>query len=435
MKIIFFIDLMLEIAKYLLAGYAFLKQKVARHAYIGALIAVIGVICVWAVAGDAGGAVVLMVPVLFTVIMITFDLSIKDKIIFSFQLFFIVSCIDYAMERLINIVFSFRTADEVGWLINNVFFVILYAVIGGIQKRRKRNIIRNRTIRSIILYASIVLMAISMMLTISSLSYYVEKVKDSSIVMMEALSSISALGIVLLILFMIYIIDVNKEMNEFLNQELFLKENQQNYYEAMLQKEEETRRFRHDISDHIMCLMELAERDGAQNVKRYVDKMQEDMVVIQKQCYSVGNTVLDVILNYYLQQLPQDVNTMVSGYLIRQTAISEMELCTVFSNLLRNSVEELMKPLHSGRYLKIQVYERREDFTIEVINSAQTCKKKGAGGLPKTNKKDVKNHGIGLRNIKETVEKNHGIFEWESTCDEFRVKVTLPVEENDKSEK
>ena len=49
----------------------------------------------------------------------------------------------------------------------------------------------------------------------------------------------------------------------------------------MLQKEEETRRFRHDISDHIMCLMELANRDGAQNVKQYVDKMQEDMVAIQ----------------------------------------------------------------------------------------------------------------------------------------------------------
>ena len=77
------------------------------------------------------------------------------------------------------------------------------------------------------------------------------------------------------------------------------------------------------------------------------------------------------------------------------------------------------------------MYEKKEDFTIEVVNCAQACKKRGAGELPKTTKKDAKNHGIGLRNIKETVEKNNGLFEWESTCDEFRVKVTLPLEVND----
>ncbi len=199
----------------------------------------------------------------------------------------------------------------------------------------------------------------------------------------------------------------------------------------MLQKEEDTRRFRHDISDHIMCLMELANRDRAQNVKKYIGKMQEDMVVIQNRCYSVGNTVQDVIMNHYLQQLPEDVNTKVSGYLIRATAISEMELCTVFSNLLRKSVEELTKPINTEKYLKIQVCERGDDFTIEVINSAQAYKKKGGRGLPQTTKKDANNHGIGLRNIKETVEKNNGIFEWKSTCDEFKVNVTLPVKVND----
>ena len=36
-----------------------------------------------------------------------------------------------------------------------------------------------------------------------------------------------------------------------------------------------------------------------QNVKRYIDKMQEDMNAIQHRCYSVGNTVLDIILNHY----------------------------------------------------------------------------------------------------------------------------------------
>ena len=221
MKIIYFISLILEIAKYLLAGYAFLKQKPTRNKGIGALIALIGAICVWFVANDAGEVVVFMVPVIFVLIMITFDISVKEKIIFFFQLFLIVSCFDYALERLINIVSSFKIADEVGWLINNIIFSLLYAVVGAIQKRKRKYTIRNNATRSIMLYAPIVVMTISMMLTISNLSYYAEKAKDSSMMGMEVLSSVSALGIVLSILFVIYIIDVNKEMNDFLDQELF----------------------------------------------------------------------------------------------------------------------------------------------------------------------------------------------------------------------
>ena len=45
----------------------------------------------------------------------------------------------------------------------------------------------------------------------------------------------------------------------------------------------------------------------------------------------------------------------------------------------------------------------------------------------KQRKKIGKTHGIGLKNIKEKVEKNKGIFSWESTAGEFGVKVILPL--------
>ncbi len=43
-------------------------------------------------------------------------------------------------------------------------------------------------------------------------------------------------------------------MKKYLETEKLLRQTQKSYYETMLQKEEDTRRFRHDIINHLMCL-------------------------------------------------------------------------------------------------------------------------------------------------------------------------------------
>ena len=50
-----------------------------------------------------------------------------------------------------------------------------------------------------------------------------------------------------------------------------------------------------------------------------------------------------------------------------------------------------------------------------------------SSGLPLTTKKNKKDHGIGLKNVKEMVEKNHGNFSWKCENREFKVVVILPV--------
>ena len=48
-------------------------------------------------------------------------------------------------------------------------------------------------------------------------------------------------------------------------------------------------------------------------------------------------------------------------------------------------------------------------------------------GLPKSHKLDKQNHGIGMINIKNTVERNHGKFEWNQDDGYFNVIVILPI--------
>ena len=51
-----------------------------------------------------------------------------------------------------------------------------------------------------------------------------------------------------------------------------LKDTQKNYYEAMLAKEEDTRRFRHDVLNHLIALGELAKQGEMKPVADYVEE-------------------------------------------------------------------------------------------------------------------------------------------------------------------
>ena len=52
---------------------------------------------------------------------------------------------------------------------------------------------------------------------------------------------------------------MNEKMKETVDIEKRLRNSQKNYYEMLLQKEEETRKYRHDITNHLMCLKALAD--------------------------------------------------------------------------------------------------------------------------------------------------------------------------------
>lgn len=429
MKIIIFLDLIMEIIKYILAGYVLFERKIETRHGLGAIVTIGGIALVGNAADSVETISMLVLPFLFVGLFITTDLSIKEGVIYVCKLTFLILCIDYVIEVFIKLVEPVGAWDESAWLISNLISVFVYSCFCIIRRNRKlKNNFKIRVLGKVILYAAIVMMAIAMPLTISGLSFFAERSRSlESIKGIQLLSAMSMISMVMLVMFVIYINDTNKKIKQCLEMERALKETQKNYYEAMIQKEEDTKKFRHDVSNHIMCLRELAEREELRGVKQYIDEMQGEMGKIQKRCYSIGNTVMDAVLNHYSQMLPESVEIKIKGYLEENLLISDVELCTIFSNIMRNSVEEIKKQQSANKYLKVKIHTGNEDFTIEVCNSAQGKKEKGKGGLPETTKENKSHHGIGLKNIKETVERNKGIFQWESTLEEFRVKVILPL--------
>ena len=102
--------------------------------------------------------------------------------------------------------------------------------------------------------------------------------------------------------------------------------------------------------------------------------------------------------------------------------MSQMDTCTIFSNILKNAVEAVQE---SG---EITVEGNRgKDFTRILIRNTYTdLIKMTKRGILETTKKDAENHGFGLENVKRTVRKNCGEFYCRIDDSWFETEVILP---------
>lgn len=232
--------------------------------------------------------------------------------------------------------------------------------------------------------------------------------------------------IVIIVIYILSMKSTNERMERVIETERTLKQMSENYYLALLKREKETRKFRHDMNNHILCLKEYAKREKAPDTLQYIETLQEKLDNIQKKVYFTGNDILDILLNYHLQPL-DNKKISVKGVCKNKLKIKDVDFCIVISNLLQNAVEEILRLEEEDRYIRITVEQGKNFLRLEIRNSSEIVFSKNKK-LPESKKEDKENHGIGLTNIIETIEHNQGKFEMEGNGKEVCATVILPVE-------
>ena len=213
----------------------------------------------------------------------------------------------------------------------------------------------------------------------------------------------------MVVLFITYIKNTNQRLQQLLITEKQLKEAQKQYYSALLQREEETRKNRHDWNNHLICLAELAQKENAESTKQYIEALIKQNVNLRDKQYDVGNDVLNAILCYHLSELNDDISVKIVGKCRNDMNIDAVDLCVIVSNLVQNAVEYLRDSSLESKELLLSIEEGSVYKRISVVNSVD--KNVSARTLKTTTKSDKRNHGIGIRNVRETIERNGGKLE------------------------
>lgn len=207
---------------------------------------------------------------------------------------------------------------------------------------------------------------------------------------------------------------------------IYLLEKQLEHYRNAELLDTELRKFRHDIRNHFICLEHLFNSGKEEELHGYFRDLQQSFA-FQEKAYFSGNEIIDAILNYDLSyHCLEEVKITVYGILPEIISISSMDLCTLFSNMLSNSITSANKCVGMmDSELLIHFQSGSRFFSIAVSNSID-YNDGDRIEMEKKNRKD-KNHGFGLHKIKEVLEKYDGRFEQYIEGQILTIKVYLPI--------
>lgn len=345
------------------------------------------------------------------------DIDWKRKTGKILLLLFVISCMESFCEigiaALLERYGGTMLTEKWNYLGGSMATLGILAVLKVVNDRKhwmeKENMIRLIRKWMVLL---IILMTLEMILTAAGLNYTKRYISDNRFREFAGIFSSGAyFAICVLVVFFIYIKNVNEKLEQTAETERKLKEMQEKYYEAMLKREEETRKYRHDLKNHLICLDGLAREEHAEKTAVYVGSMLKQAAFVQQKFYDTGNKILDSLVNYYGAIIEPDAKLTVSGKIARDLELTDADLCTVFGNLLQNAAEGLTQVQNEEKYIRVQLEQGREYLRIKIENSASLTEITGEQFLNKflkTTKRDKRNHGIGIRNVRDTLKRYSG---------------------------
>lgn len=193
-------------------------------------------------------------------------------------------------------------------------------------------------------------------------------------------------------------------------------EAQFHYYGELERKYRESRKVFHDMKNHLQAVEQLYQEKNKEAGDNYTQDLYHLLNKLGEKYYS-SNHMLNIILNEKLSAATEagiQVTAEVGD--ARFDDIKDIDITTIFANLLDNAVEAASKA-GEGAYLQLKVDTVQDFRVIHIRNSRAEKEKQGR-----------RHEGLGLVNVRCTLEKYHGSLEVSMTEREYRVSVMVPGE-------
>ena len=223
-----------------------------------------------------------------------------------------------------------------------------------------------------------------------------------------------------------YYRDMKDYQEEFLQAEL-------SYFRQYKESQEETRRFRHDIKNHLMFLDAMMGEHKEREAQEYLGNLLQKVQKLSPEIVT-GDEMLDCIFSFKTALMRQEqISFEMEGVLDGGLGWKPMDICCVFANALDNAIEACMRiPEEQPREIHVSLKKTEQFFYIEISNtvsSDEEGKKIFSSGENFTSKKNRNLHGFGILNMRRTVEKYGGILNME--CRDKRVTLSLILRRGD----
>ena len=195
------------------------------------------------------------------------------------------------------------------------------------------------------------------------------------------------------------------------------------YYIMLDEKDTEMRKFRHDFRKHMMCVISMLEEGSFSDAENYIRKLTNKFNETVPS-YKTGNYIADSILSDKAQECKDKGIIFKFTGVIPEKNLNPLELCTILSNSLDNAIEACTKI--SGMPTKIRMASdfKNNYWYVKIANTSSSDIKIRNNNVL-TTKSDPLNHGFGLQNIKDVVNKHKGEFKIAQNDGDFILEITM----------
>lgn len=218
--------------------------------------------------------------------------------------------------------------------------------------------------------------------------------------------------------------------------QLVLQENKADEKQiCILQKsEEQISSLRHDIKNHLVAIREMAEQKECEKLQNYIGNIYGEIKPTEK-WISTGNSLIDGVINLKLSDAADAGEKIETDVCIPQDLqINPRDIVAILGNLLDNAIRALYEEKEPKKLI-IRMSVACGLLHIQVINTYREdtarCKNNGRK-LEITSKRYTnryaKHHGIGLKNVSETVAQHYGQMTISTEEETFCVTIDMFID-------
>lgn len=263
---------------------------------------------------------------------------------------------------------------------------------------------------------------------ISYYSYILIQLADTRKKMVGTiLNTAGGAAIFILIYVMIYYFNTKQKYQTQMDILEQYNEQQEQYFKNLLKKEQDTRQFRHDITSHLLQIQNYCVNGEHKEGEQYIKELLNNIILINKKEYSVGNDIIDTILNTYLSPIALNCTIKVKGCVDHEITVSKIDLCVIVSNLIKNAVEAVEQCSSKEKEIYFEVNQGKQFLSIKTKNTVEKENLTVQNKYPITEKEDKRMHGLEIKNIEAVLETYQGNYQYRIEDNYYIAEVQLQI--------
>lgn len=252
--------------------------------------------------------------------------------------------------------------------------------------------------------------------------------KESGLYYMDFYGSLIGIAITFMNVAIIHLfIQSTKRQKHLLESEAILNrvKNETTLYKSLSDNMDKQRKRIHEFDNQLFAIKSMAEQGNLKEIQEYINNLQECMPSMQQEI-DTRHVIINAILNAKNSEMQSKKILFVTKYNdLSEITIRDVDLVVLLSNLLNNAVEACEKA--SKKIIKMKFAVEDNQIILSIKNTIAEMPIENGGTFITSKTMEPTEHGIGLKNVEEVIEKYNGSYVIDYNDKMFGISIIIPV--------